>query len=73
MPDPYVDAMARGFEDELRKIAGAPPAKGGILSTLMRKEVALPLAGIAAYKVLSRAESDRRMGRQMRIQSTRGY
>lgn len=71
MIDPYVQAMAAGFDDEMKKIAaGAPPGLIGALSK--HKGVLLPAAaGAIGYKVLSDAEQDRRMGRQIRKQQ--GY
>lgn len=68
----YVQLMAKGFEEELKKIANAEAKAGkSILGLLTRKEVALPVAGALAYKTLSTAEQDRRMGRQIRTQQ--GY
>ncbi len=76
MKDPYVQAMADGFDSELKKLAGLASAEAkagkGILGFLGRKEVLLPVAGAAGYKVLSDAEKDRRMGRQIRKQNP-GY
>lgn len=76
MKDPYVQTMAASFEDEMKKLAGLADTEAkagkGILSFLTRKEVALPVAGAVGYKVLSDAERDRRMGRQIRKQNP-GY
>lgn len=75
MKDPYVQAMAAGFEDEMKKIAVAAPAaaSSGIMGALSKhKGFLLPAAvGAVGYKVLSDAEEDRRMGRQIRKQQ--GY
>jgi len=76
MNDPYIHQMVAGFESEMKKIAvgvaavdDAAKAGKGIMGLLGRKEVILPVAGAAAYKLLSDAESDRRMGRQIRRQN----
>lgn len=76
MKDPYVHSMVAGFEDEMKKIAmatgavdDAAKAGKGILGMLGRKEVVLPVAGAVGYKLLSDAEKDRRMGRQIRQQN----
>lgn len=76
MKDPYVHAMAAGFEDEMKKIASgvgaiddAAKAGKGLLGFIGRKEVAYPVAGAVAYKLISDAEKDRRMGREIRKQN----
>lgn len=72
MDNQYIQAMAASFENELKKIANVEAEAGkGILGKLMSKNVALPVAGALAYKTLSTAEQDRRMGRQIRKQQ--GY
>jgi len=74
MTDPYIQAIADGFSSELKKLAGAELQAGkGIIGALAKhkRELGGVAGGVAAYKVLSTAERDRRMGRQMRIQQ--GY
>ncbi len=76
MRDPYTQAMTAGFEDELRKIAGLASAEAKAGKSLMGKlthpAVLGAGGGILAYKTLSQAEQDRRMGRQIRKQN-QGY
>lgn len=65
----YIHQMVASFENELKKIAAAETKAGkGLLGLLTKKEVVLPVGGALAYKALSTAEQDRRMGRQIRIQ-----
>lgn len=76
MDKTYIQKMTEGFENELKKLAAPAPAGGGlggILSTLAKKEVALPVAGMLAYHTLTTANRDRKLGRQMRMQSGGGY
>lgn len=69
----YIQAMADGFEKEMKKIAaGEVKAGRGILGMLARKEVLLPVGGALAYKAISTAEQDRQTGRQIRMQQ-QGY
>lgn len=74
MNDPYIQAIADGFSNELKKLAGAEAKVGkGVLGFLSRnkKVVGGTIGGAVGYDVLSTAEQDRKMGRQIRIQQ--GY
>lgn len=61
----YLDPMVSSFGDELSKIAAAKaPSSGG---SLMR--YAAPVAaGAAGWETLRRANKDRKLGRQVRLQ-----
>jgi hypothetical protein len=58
----YAEAIAAGFEDELKKIASSKmlSGKAGVLAPAA--------AGIAGYELLRRANQDRKIGRQVRMQ-----
>ena len=71
MPDPYIEAMSQGFASEMKKIARK--GGGGLLGLLGNKWVAGPVAGIAGWEYLKKMEKDRRMGREIRMRSQRGY
>jgi phosphoglycerate dehydrogenase-like enzyme len=66
MANPYAQAMAAAFEDELVKIAQEKVA----LSPEAMKTIGLVGAGAVGAEMLRRAERDRRMGRAMRMQQT---
>lgn len=62
-----LDKMVDSFQDELQKISGA----GGLKDALKgRAAKVLPAAaaGAATYEGLRRANQDRKMGRQIRLQ-----
>lgn len=65
MPNPYQQTIADAFADELQKIAQQKLAK---LSPEAWKALGLAGAGALGYEALRRANSDRRMGRAMRVQ-----
>jgi hypothetical protein len=59
-----LDKMCGSFEDELRKIAAEKLAAGEGY-----KKVVLPmLAGAVGFEAIRRANQDRKIGRQVRIQ-----
>ncbi len=62
--DKYAETMMASFVDEFQKIAASKQAGVGL-------KVLLPtaVAGAAGWEALRRANDDRRMGRQMRMQS----
>lgn len=64
-----IDIMAQAFEDELRKIAAAKQAMPNI-----PKFVVPAAAGAVGFETLRRANQDRRLGRQVRVQQgNQGY
>jgi hypothetical protein len=65
MPQTYEDVLASAFEDELTKLA---QDKLSALTPL-QKALGLMAAGGVAYETARRANSDRRMGRVMRLQN----
>ena len=69
MPN-FAERMAAAFEDEMRKIA---QGKISALKPKTMKTLGLMAAGGVATEAVHRAEHDRRMGRQMRLQSGGGY
>ena len=74
----YVDIMAEAFQDELQKIASAKvveTAKKGLAGLGPGKKVLLTAAGtVGGYELLRRANQDRRLGRQVRLQQQQqGY
>lgn len=63
----FVEKMASAFQDELSKIAAAPPTTAG--------KMLVPglIAGSLGTLALQRAHKDWRMGRAMRMQNQQGY
>lgn len=69
MRNDFVEKMASGFEDELQKIAASKASVGGPAAKLL-----VPAAGGAALTLAAiRANNDRKMGRQLRLQQQQGY
>jgi len=70
MSNNYVEKMVRGFEDEFNKIAAARVGGGGAAAKLL-----VPAAGGAALTLAAiRANNDRKMGKQLRLQQAQqGY
>lgn len=67
-PNQYQEVMAGAFADELQKIARQKVA----MSTGTAKALGLVGAGALGWGALTRANDDRRLGRQMRLQQ-QGY
>ena len=65
MSNPYHQAIAAAFQDELSKIA---EARAGKLSPTTLKTIGLIGTGALGYKAVSQANQDRKMGRAMRMQ-----
>lgn len=65
MPN-FAERMATAFEDEMRKIA---QAKLAALKPQHAKAIGLMAAGGVATEALHRAERDRRLGKQVRMQN----
>jgi hypothetical protein len=63
----FVEKMASAFQDELEKIAAAPPPAASKLL------VPGLIAGSLGTLALQRAHKDWRMGRAMRMQNQQGY
>ena len=66
----YVDAMSRGFESELQKIAQASVGAKA-LKAVKSPTFLLPAAGIAGWELLRKANEDRKLGREIRVRSGR--
>jgi len=66
----YVDVMSRGFESELQKIAQANIGTKA-LSMAKSPQFLLPAAGIAGWELLRKANTDRKLGREIRVRSGR--
>ena len=67
-PNQYQEVMAGAFADELQKIARQKVA----MSAGTAKALGLVGAGAIGWGALTRANDDRRLGRQMRLQQ-QGY
>lgn len=67
--DVYVNTMAEGFGNELLKIAQSKKASlsGQVGKLLTNPAILLPIAGIAGWEILRKAETDRKLGRQLRV------
>lgn len=68
MPNQYQEVMAGAFVDELQKIARQKVA----MSHTTAKTLGLVGAGAVGWEAVTRANNDRRLGRQMRLQQ-QGY
>lgn len=65
----YQEVMAGAFADELQKIARQKIA----MSPETAKALGLVGAGAVGWGALTRANNDRRLGRQVRLQQQQGY
>lgn len=64
----HIQQMASAFQDELTKIAEAKLAAGGKIP----KAVPLMAAGAVGWEAVRRANQDRKIGRQVRLQQGSG-
>lgn len=71
MPSPYEQAIATAFADELMKIKSAEAGNGKLSPTTL-KTIGLMGAGALGFHTVSQANSDRKLGRTMRLQQ-QGY
>jgi hypothetical protein len=62
----YIDPMMDGFQDELRKIAAEAPPTG--LMKGKGKYLIPAAAGAAVWETARRANRDRKLGKQVRLQ-----
>jgi hypothetical protein len=60
----FVNEMARGFQNELRKIASEK--KGSVMKLLSNPMVYGPLAGVAGWESAKKMHKDWKIGRQVR-------
>lgn len=69
----YVDVMSQSFQNELEKIASEKRAQGLGEALGKYKFPATVIGGIAAWETAKKINRDRKMGRQLRVQSRGRY